>query len=240
MFIFQILYISFHSLKMSALEKSEKDLISSVIESIKPSFSDSEIDQETLAKLEQLWIKKLKLLDDQDKLEAKLDEESQSSGSIGDSGVKETEFDRDMDSLVLVVKTDDLEEETSCPKIPEKEVQEDTFKIPQLDGKAESSEDDDDLSDDNDDDLDSGSDLNSDEEDALDGVVGIEMDAPCSADDISDEEASELFDTENVVVCQYEKISRSRNKWKFVLKDGVMNLNGRDYVFQKANGEVDW
>ena len=116
MFIFQILYISFHSLKMSALEKSEKDLISSVIESIKPSFSDSEIDQDTLAKLEQLWIKKLKLLDDQDKLEAKLDEESQSSGSIGDSGVKETEFDRDMDSLVLVVKTDDLEEEASCPE----------------------------------------------------------------------------------------------------------------------------
>ena len=27
-----------------------------------------------------------------------------------------------------------------------------------------------------------------------------------------------MFDTENVVVCQYEKITRSRNKWKFVLK----------------------
>ena len=128
------------------------------------------------------------------------------------------------------------------------------FQIPQLDGKAESSEDDDDLSDNNDD-LDSDSDLNTDEEDALDDV-GIEMEDPCSADDISDEEASDLYDTDNVVVCQYEKISRSRNKWKFVLKvvsplfyvfhwifqfqDGVMNLNGRDYVFQKANGEADW
>ena len=92
---------------------------------------------------------------------------------------------------------------------------------------------------DNNDDLDSDSDLNTDEEDALDDV-GIEMEDPCSADDISDEEASDLYDTDNVVVCQYEKISRARNKWKFVLKDGVMNLNGRDYVFQKANGEVDW
>ena len=70
---------------------------------------------------------------------------------------------------------------------------------------------------DNNDDLDSDSDLNTDEEDALDDV-GIEMEDPCSADDISDEEASDLYDTDNVVVCQYEKISRSRNKWKFVLK----------------------
>ena len=70
---------------------------------------------------------------------------------------------------------------------------------------------------DDDDDLDSDSDLDTDEEEALD-EVGIEMDPPCSADDISDEEASDLFDTENVVVCQYEKISRSRNKWKFILK----------------------
>ena len=77
------------------------------------------------------------------------------------------------------------------------------------------------MSGDNDDDLDSDSDLNTDEEDALDDV-GIEMEPPCSADDISDEEASDLYDTDNVVVCQYEKISRSRNKWKFVLK--VENL----------------
>ena len=65
--------------------------------------------------------------------------------------------------------------------------------------------------------LESDSDLDTDEEEALDDV-GIEMEPPCSADDISDEEAAEVFDTENVVVCQYEKITRSRNKWKFVLK----------------------
>merc|ERR1719286_94843 len=72
------------------------------------------------------------------------------------------------------------------------------------------------------------------DEERMDGEIGIEMDPPCSADDVSDEEASEVFDTENVVVCQYEKISRSRNRWKVVLKDGVMSLNGRDYAFHKA------
>lgn len=96
------------------------------------------------------------------------------------------------------------------------ESQEKSTKIPQIDGHAESSEDDDDLSGDGDT-LESDSDLDTDEEEALDDV-GIEMEPPCSADDISDEEAAEVFDTENVVVCQYEKITRSRNKWKFVLK----------------------
>ena len=29
---------------------------------------------------------------------------------------------------------------------------------------------------------------------------------------------SDLFETDNVVVCQYDKITRARNKWKFHLK----------------------
>ncbi|XP_041832327.1 transcription initiation factor IIA subunit 1 isoform X2 [Melanotaenia boesemani] len=61
-----------------------------------------------------------------------------------------------------------------------------------------------------------------------------------SGDDVSDEEDQELFDTENVVVCQYDKIHRSKNKWKFHLKDGIMNLNGKDYVFSKAIGDAEW
>lgn len=36
------------------------------------------------------------------------------------------------------------------------------------------------------------------------------------------------------------QITRSRNKWKFYLKDGIMNLSGKDYVFQKANGDAEW
>lgn len=36
------------------------------------------------------------------------------------------------------------------------------------------------------------------------------------------------------------QINRSRNKWKFYLKDGIMNLAGRDYIFQKANGDAEW
>lgn len=61
-----------------------------------------------------------------------------------------------------------------------------------------------------------------------------------SDDDVSDEEATENFEIDNVVVCQYDKISRSRNRWKFHFKDGIMNLQGKDYVFQKAVGDAEW
>ncbi|CAF0785233.1 unnamed protein product [Brachionus calyciflorus] len=50
---------------------------------------------------------------------------------------------------------------------------------------------------------------------------------------------SDLFDTEHVIVCQYDKITRIKNKWKFHLKDGIMNINGKDYLFSKANGDAE-
>ena len=37
-----------------------------------------------------------------------------------------------------------------------------------------------------------------------------------------------------MVVCQFDKIQRVRTKWRFSLKDGIMNLDGKDYVFQKG------
>ncbi|XP_072121036.1 TFIIA-alpha and beta-like factor [Mobula birostris] len=61
-----------------------------------------------------------------------------------------------------------------------------------------------------------------------------------SGDDVSEQEVPDLFDTENVMVCQYDKIHRSKNKWKFYLKDGIMTYNGRDYVFSKAFGDAEW
>ena len=38
----------------------------------------------------------------------------------------------------------------------------------------------------------------------------------------------------------YLQINRNKNKWKFHLKDGIMNLNGKDYVFAKATGDAEW
>lgn len=69
-------------------------------------------------------------------------------------------------------------------------------------------------------------------------IQGVEEDPLNSNDDQSDDEDLEtLFQADNVIVCQFEKVNRARTKWKFTLKDGIMHLNGKDYCFQKAVGE---
>lgn len=71
--------------------------------------------------------------------------------------------------------------------------------------------------------------------------IEVEESEPLNSDDdVSEEEQAEFFDVENVVVCQYDKITRNRNKWKFHMKAGIMNLNGEDYLFEKINGEAEW
>merc|ERR1719350_2543520 len=79
-------------------------------------------------------------------------------------------------------------------------------KIIQLDGPADSSDEEDAVDDDDD-----GDDIDPDGDDD----EGVEEEPLGSEDDISDEDASDLFETDNVVVCQYDKITRARNKWKF-------------------------
>ncbi|EGK96688.1 AGAP002958-PB [Anopheles gambiae str. PEST] len=110
----------------------------------------------------------------------------------------------------------------------------------QLDGAVDTSDEEgSDISDDNivDDD---DEDLDKEEEDDMEAEGGAEEEPLNSEDDVTDEDASDLFDTDNVVVCQYDKITRSRNKWKFYLKDGIMHIGGKDYVFQKSNGDAEW
>ncbi|NXN95873.1 TF2AY factor, partial [Rhinopomastus cyanomelas] len=68
----------------------------------------------------------------------------------------------------------------------------------------------------------------------------VEEDPLNSDDDVSEQDTSDWFDTDNVIVCQYEKVHRSKNKWKFFLKDGVMSFDGKDHVFAKAVGDAEW
>jgi hypothetical protein len=36
------------------------------------------------------------------------------------------------------------------------------------------------------------------------------------------------------------QVTRSKNKWKCTLKDGIMHLNNRDILFVKATGEFEF
>jgi transcription initiation factor TFIIA large subunit len=60
-----------------------------------------------------------------------------------------------------------------------------------------------------------------------------------SDDDLSDEEG-DIPQTNHIVLSQFEKVTRTKNKWKCALKCGIMHLNGQDYVFNRASGEFDW
>ncbi|GAM26380.1 hypothetical protein SAMD00019534_095550 [Acytostelium subglobosum LB1] len=97
-----------------------------------------------------------------------------------------------------------------------------SIKIPQMDGN-----DDDDL----DDEL-----L---EEHIPEANAGQQQDSLNSdLDDDEDNDPDPII--EHFVLCQYEKVSRIKNKRKCTFKDGIMHLNGRDALFHKANGEFVW
>lgn len=70
-----------------------------------------------------------------------------------------------------------------------------------------------------------------DEEKTEDAQSGEEL----SADESDEEEESDIS---NIVLAQFEKVTRSRNKWKCTLKDGVMHIDGREYLFSTAFGEM--
>ncbi|KZO98800.1 hypothetical protein CALVIDRAFT_534879 [Calocera viscosa TUFC12733] len=62
-------------------------------------------------------------------------------------------------------------------------------------------------------------------------------------DDTDDEELGEDDegdDGRDSVLCTWDKVQRVKNKWKCVLKDGIMHVNGKDYLFSKCTGEFDW
>lgn len=44
----------------------------------------------------------------------------------------------------------------------------------------------------------------------------------------------------DIVFCTYDKVGRVKNKWKCLLKDGMIHINGKDYLFAKCTGEFEW
>lgn len=67
---------------------------------------------------------------------------------------------------------------------------------------------------------------------------------PLNEDD--DDEIDELDQggeepsTSHLVLAQFEKVTRTKSRWKCTLKDGIMHLNSKDILFAKANGEFEF
>ncbi|KAF4125104.1 hypothetical protein GMORB2_3943 [Geosmithia morbida] len=62
-------------------------------------------------------------------------------------------------------------------------------------------------------------------------------------DDPDEDRSEDEVDDEglgHIMLCMYDKVQRVKNKWKCTLKDGVLTVNGKEYVFHKATGEYEW
>lgn len=55
----------------------------------------------------------------------------------------------------------------------------------------------------------------------------------------SDSEAPDDLN-ENIILCLYEKVSRTRNRWKAAFRSGSLHLNGVDYAFNRQNAEFEF
>jgi len=227
----------------------DSHIIAGVIDGMRQSFIDSGVDLDVLAKLEHLWVSKLSSSSSAGLAMADVMVPGSKAGKkeagkliaqkkVALPAFKKTDA-KDYDSsdeIVIVTDSDnddpaeDQLEAASVAVSPAKKKANKRQKILQVDGPADSSDEEDAADDDEDGDDDDDSDDDDIDPDGEEDE-GVEEEPLASDDDISDEDPSDLFETHNVIVCQYDKITRAKNKWKFHLKDGIMNLNGKDYVF---------
>nr|XP_023924702.1 uncharacterized protein LOC112036112 [Quercus suber] len=59
-------------------------------------------------------------------------------------------------------------------------------------------------------------------------------------DDIDDVDQVEEQNTQHLVLAQFDKVTRTKSRWKCTLKDGIMHINNKDILFNKATGEFDF
>lgn len=91
----------------------------------------------------------------------------------------------------------------------------------QLDGALDSSEEDESEESDDNMDNDDDDDLDKDDDDDAEHEDAAEEEPLNSEDDVTDEDSAEVFDTDNVIVCQYDKVSSGGG---FPCASSIVNL----------------
>ncbi|KAH8813333.1 putative transcription initiation factor IIA large subunit [Xylogone sp. PMI_703] len=103
----------------------------------------------------------------------------------------------------------------------EKRVKREHGHIPQTDGLDDDDDDDDKYA----------------KQDEDEDAINSDLDDP---DDGLNDEEDDDEGMGHIMLCMYDKVQRVKNKWKCVMKDGVLTVNGKEYVFHKASGEYEW
>ncbi|XP_048231692.1 transcription initiation factor IIA large subunit isoform X2 [Ricinus communis] len=76
-------------------------------------------------------------------------------------------------------------------------------------------------------------------------VVDDDDDEPLNEDDDDDDDLDDVdqgedMNTQHLVLAQFDKVTRTKSRWKCTLKDGIMHINNKDILFNKATGEFDF
>lgn len=70
-------------------------------------------------------------------------------------------------------------------------------------------------------------------------IAGEEDELGSDLDDESDQ-VDEDEEIDDLLLCLYEKVNRTRNKWKCNFKSGIAHIGGHDFAFSKLNGDFEW
>ncbi|KAF6837764.1 transcription factor IIA [Colletotrichum plurivorum] len=76
-----------------------------------------------------------------------------------------------------------------------------------------------------------------DDDEVDEDAINSDLDDP---DEDKDDDEVDDEGLGHIMLCMYDKVQRVKNKWKCILKDGVLTVNGKEYVFHKATGEYEW
>ena len=80
----------------------------------------------------------------------------------------------------------------------------------------------------------------------MDGDADDDEDEDAINSDLDDpeDETNQINDDDDdngdTILCTYDKVQRVKNKWKCTLKDGVMKVGQKEWVFHKGTGEFEW
>ncbi|KAM0749054.1 TFIIA-domain-containing protein [Meredithblackwellia eburnea MCA 4105] len=70
--------------------------------------------------------------------------------------------------------------------------------------------------------------------------INSDLDDDDDEDGADGEDGAGAGKSEDVVIALYEKVQRVKNKWKVTLKDGLVSVGGKEYLFAKCQGEFEW
>ncbi|EPZ31808.1 Transcription factor IIA, beta-barrel domain-containing protein [Rozella allomycis CSF55] len=232
---------------MNALHETEilyQEIIEDVTKKSRDAFLNAGIDETVLMDMRQLWLNKL--------TESRVLQASSSFGMTFVEQEQVTEHTKDPDYIPNTALLNEMMGGTSVASMSmsamapgltqaslskllgltkaaaqqSKKAANKSGQIPQRDGASELDEDDD-FGFDNDDGV------------PLDELAPINAggdDLGSDLDSSDDEEPG----TENFIMCQFERVQRTKNRWRCAFKEGILHLNQKEYMFNKMTGDFEW